>query len=841
MQKGTIKAIVLPVVFVLAVIIFSFMTNQTNEDLTTEMSEATLPVLTLYDGKTAINELYGYTEKMDAAYMRDTITPIGEDRLLPVTVKTYQTAVDKISYEIRSLDAKRLIANADVTSYTENKGMISMELPIQNLLEENEEYLLVIQLESGDRMIYYYTRIIESQNSYVSECIDFVRQFNDTTFDSEKAASLSTYMEKTTGDNTTLQYVTLNNSLNQVSWAEFHGTRLTTPVPSVKEITPTYNVIVLDYVVTRVGQNGQSEYYNVEEYYRVRYTNTRMYLLNFERTMEEIFRGENDSISGNSILLGIRSKDVEYQTNESGKVVTFVQEGELWSYNQEANTLAKVFSFRGYEGVDDRENYGEHDIKIVNIDEAGSIDYIVYGYMNSGIHEGTVGIAVYHYDSLANTNEEQVFIPSSQSYEVMKSELGQLMYVTESGAFYIMVDGNVYGIDLNSLDTKVLVGGLSDEAVAISESNRFLAWVDPSAVRGSDTIHMIDFVTEKVTDVTGSASDYVKPLGFMQEDFVYGVAKSADVVVDAAGNTLFPMYQVKIMDTSSEEHEILKTYEKPGYYVQNITISGYTIYLNRIQNNGTAYVDADQDMIMNREGDSLKVVDIATKNTDEKETQVLITLQDEAKKKTPKILTPKETILEQKREVSLKEEKDNNRYYVYVKGEVVLTTDSVSDAIIAANSQMGVVIGENQQYVWKRSRKTAQAAFNDIVVGEEDSGAGSIAQCVNAILEKEEINISVSALISQGETPKQILLNTLKDATVLDLTGCTVDEILYYVSNGYPVFAMTGSSDAVLVVGYDANNVVLYDPAMGQTYKRTTADADEMFFNAGNIFFTYQK
>ena len=47
----------------------------------------------------------------------------------------------------------------------------------------------------------------------------------------------------------------------------------------------------------------------------------------------------------------------------------------------------------------------------------------------------------------------------------------------------------------------------------------------------------------------------------------------------------------------------------------------------------------------------------------------------------------------------------------------MLTTDSVSDAIIAANSQMGVVIGENQQYVWKRSRKTAQAAFNDIVVG----------------------------------------------------------------------------------------------------------------------------
>ncbi len=841
MQKGTIKAIVLPVIFVLAVIIFSFMTNQTNEDLTTEMSEATLPVLTLYDGETPINELYGYTVKMDAAYMRDTITPIPEDYLLPVMIQTYHTAVDSISYEIRSLDAERLIADSDVTSYTENKGIISMQLKIQNLLETGEEYLLVIKLESGDNVVYYYTRIMQSPDCYVSECVEFVKDFNDTTFNSETVGTLSTYLEKATGDNTTLQYVTLNNSLNQIGWADFNGTRLTTPVPSIKEITPTYNVIVLDYVVTRVDENGQSEYYNVEEYYRVRYTSTRMYLLNFERTVEEIFRGENDSFSENNIMLGIRSGEVEYQANEAGNTVAFVQEGELWSYNEMENTLAKVFSFRGYEGIDDRENYGEHDIKIVSIDEAGSIDYIVYGYMNRGIHEGQVGIAVYHYDSLANTNEEQVFIPSSQSYEVMKSELGQLMYVTEGSVFYIMVDGTVYGIDLNTLETRALVEGLSDETVAISDSNRFLAWIDTSEGKESDTLHVIDFTTEKVTDITEGTGKYLKPLGFMQEDFVYGIANADDVVVDAAGNTLFPMYQVKIIDTGSKDHEVLKTYEKAGYYVQGITISGYTIYLNRIQNNGTAYVDADQDMIMNREGDSLKQVDITTFSTDEKETQVQIVMAEPVSEKKTKILTPKETILEEKREVSLEKEQTTDRYYVYVKGDVILTTDSVSEAIISANDKMGVVIGDNQKYVWKRSRKTASAAFSDIKVGEEDSTGGSIVQCVNAMLEKEGINISVSALVEQGETPKQILVNTLKDATVLDLTGCTVDEILYYVSNGYPVFAMTGTFDAVLVIGYDANNVVLYNPLTGTSYKQAITDADTMFENAGNVFFTYQK
>ena len=117
MRKSTIKIIVLPVIFIVAVILFSIMTNQTNEDLTTEMANATLPVVTLYENQTAVNELYGYTGEMDAAYMRDTITPVDESRQLPVTIQTYQTAVDKISYEIRSMDAKRLIANADVTSY----------------------------------------------------------------------------------------------------------------------------------------------------------------------------------------------------------------------------------------------------------------------------------------------------------------------------------------------------------------------------------------------------------------------------------------------------------------------------------------------------------------------------------------------------------------------------------------------------------------------------------------------------------------------------------------------------------------------------------------------------
>lgn len=838
MRKGTFKAAVLLVVFIIALLVFGKLMNHTNEDLTTEMEEATFPVISLYQDGVEMNELHGYASEMDAAYMRDTITPIAADRKLPISIRTYQTAVDTISYEIRSLDAERLIATADVNTYEEKRGRIWAECEIQNLLEEGQEYLLIIKLESGSDIIYYYTRIMEPVDCHVEECVDFVLEFNDKTFNKETTGSLATYMEKTTRDNTTLQYVTLNSSLKQVGWAEFGGERLTYPVPSIKEITNTYNAIVLDYVVTRVNENGESEYYNVEEYYRVRYTSNRIYLLNFERTMEQLFRGENQVVYDSYIDLGIRSEEVDYKVNEAGTSIAFVQEGELWDYNTVENTLAKVFGFRGYEGIDERENYGEHEIRIVNIDEAGSVDYMVYGYMNRGIHEGEVGIAVYHYDGLSNTNEEFVFIPSDKSYEIMKSELGQLMYVNEGGELFLMLDGTVYGIDLNTLTTREIITDLSEDMFAVSDSNRYIAWSDGEDAAGS-SINIMNLSTQKVTEITAQSNEYVKPLGFIDEDFVYGIAKHTDIFEDAAGNVTFPMYQIKIIDVASDGLEELKTYQKNGYYVSGVEIDNYTMYLNRIKYNGTAYVSADQDMIMNREGDSADMASLNTVNNGVKQTQMRIENAGIAAERTPKLLTPKDTILLEERVVSLREESSTKHYYVYVKGDVVLATDHVTEAVKAANEGMGVVLGDDQQYVWKRSRKTAQTAFADIAVGTEDAAAGSIAQCINAMLQREGINISVEALIEGGETPKSILNNTLKDMNVLDLTGCDTEEVLYYVSCGSPVFAMTGSNDAVLIVGYDSTNVVIYDPAMGTTYRKPLEETDEIFGNAGNVFFTY--
>ena len=50
---------------------------------------------------------------------------------------------------------------------------------------------------------------------------------------------------------------------------------------------------------------------------------------------------------------------------------------------------------------------------------------------------------------------------------------------------------------------------------------------------------------------------------------------------------------------------------------------------------------------------------------------------------------------------------------------------------------------------------------------------------------------------------------------------------------------MKSNVDAVLIVGYDANSVIVQDPLEGEAKKVEQAEAEEMFRNAGNVFFGY--
>ena len=840
MRKGVIKGIVLVAVFIVTMVITSILTHQNNIDLTTKMSEPTLPVISLEENGTKIDELYGYTKEMDGTGVRDAIAPLGEDLTLPIDIKTYQSQVEAISYQVRTIDMERLIQEDKIESFSQKDGVVSEKLQFENILEEDKEYMLILTLQCDGKEVYYYTRIIRESGYHVQEAVDFVLDFHEKTFDKQQANSLATYLEPNTQeDNTSLQKVTIHSSLNQVSWADFTGERVEKPIPSIKEIGTSYNTIVLNYVLMAAGENGEVEYYNVEEYYRVRYGNNRMYLLNYERTMNEIFRGESDRVTANGISLGIRSKDVEYKANEKGSVIAFVQEGELWSYSSDDNRLSKVYSFRGAEGIDDRENNPQHDIKIIKIDETGSMDFVVYGYMNRGNHEGNTGIAVYHYDGVGNTIEEELFIPSDKSYEMLKAEWGDIFYVSDGNVFYLLAGDSLYSINLYTRESKKVLDHLEGGRYAVSETGRYIAWQDSDTLYNATTIKVMDLEGEEIREVQAGEGEYLQPIGFVQNDFIYGAARQGDVVVDSAGNTQFPMCRVQILD---EKGEVVKDYAKDGYYITKAYVEDETIYLNRVYQNGAGAIPAEQDTIKNQQLEAERNITVDTSQLEQKQTIVEFTFAGDREELTeaPQIVVPKEILVKEDRSVTLNTDAKQEIYYVYSAGKIVKATPFVAEAVTTADSSMGVVIGDKQKYIWRRGRKTSQAVVGDVTIDESQTGTNATARCLTAILQTEGISMDVEGLLTQGETPKQILTEALSDDKVIDLTGCNVEQVLYYVNLKTPVYAVV-NNEAMLIVGYDEHNTILYNPDSNTTYKVGLQDSNAMFEAAGNVFLGYLK
>lgn len=671
MSKKVIKPIVLIVVFIAALITFCITTNKENKDMTTKQADATLPVMSFNLDKIKINTLHGYTTEMDPTKMRDCVIPISDDRKLSLSISTYGMAVDRISYKIRSMDGKRLVADDEISSFSNKDNTIQADVSMPNVMDENTEYLLVFTITSGQDNVYYYSRIMQTDGKAAAKVVEFAKKFHDETFIKDDKSFFTTYMETTTGDRNTLAHVDLTSTVSQITWGSMAAAQYTNPVIALKEINDSYDVVTIDYVMSCVDGKGETEYYNVREYFRLRQTESRMYVLNYERTANQIFNSENSFISDSgSVMLGIRSSEAEYRANEAGSVICIVQEGDLYSYDINNGMIIKVFSFRDAEGIDERENWNHHDIKIVSVDEAGSIDFVVYGYMNRGTHEGEVGTGVYHYDGLAHTIDEEAFIPSKTSYEVLKAEMGKMLYLNEKNEFYLMMDDSLYRINLGSMSVKKVVEGLSTGSYCASESNRYFAWVDSANQYSSNTIKVMDLKSGKTFEVKKGDDQYLRPLGFIGEDFIYGQANAADVVSDAAGNTTFPMNGLIILDTSDQSE--LKTYTPSGGYVEKISVDGYTVTIDLIAQNNGVYAEIGQDTIMNREADSKQKIALDTSQSDTKLTVSAISIAGGKKPDKLKQLTAQMTINSHDTAVDLKFDDNTVHFYVYAKGDVIL-------------------------------------------------------------------------------------------------------------------------------------------------------------------------
>ena len=840
MKKTIIRIAVCVVVFLASALIIGSIMNQGHNNMTMEMAPATLPMITMESGGVACNELHGNTVEMDVAYQKDCITLLGEGRQANFTVDTFGREITGISTEVRSIDGSRLIENSEVTGWKANGKSFSVSLTLKDLIDTNTQYSLTLILElEGEQKVYYYTTILWNDDVHISEILEFATDFHGKLYDKEVAKELTKYLEPNSKltDNGTFHKVNIHSSFQQITWGSLEPVQEDAASIRLTQVSGNVASLLMDFVVS-TGEGKNKIYYNVEEYYRVRYTSERMYLLDYERTMTQI-PDTTRMYANDKILLGITDENVDMMESADGNTVVFSDMGQLLSYNAATNGLTVIFSFYDKDNADRRTLYDNHGIKILDVDEGGNVKFAVYGYMNRGRHEGETGIQIISYDNSLNTIEEEVYIPYSKSYAVLKDEMEQLLYRNRQQHVYFFLENGVYDVDLENRSAEQLVSIRQDDSLQVSENHEIIVWQEGDDINHSNQLNVRNLNTGEQTVIRAEDGEAIRPLGFMGEDIIYGVARESDIRTENSGQIFYPMYKVCISNSSGNN---LKEYGQDGIYIVDCAIEGNQITLSRIQRseNGS-YQEILNDQIMNNVEEEPGQNKVVTADIDIYERYVQIQTKTTIDTKTIKVLNPKEVVFEGGRELTLDAVSEVSRYYVYNAYGVQGIYSAPGKAVKEAYDSSGVVTNDRGITVWLKGNRVSR---NQIMAIKEESVTdqkNSLTVCMDNILRHAGITCNTEYDLAQGKTAIQILEENMTGVQVLDLSGCSLDAVLYYVNQDIPVLAILEDGEAVLVTGFNEFNVVIMEPSTGKLYKKGMNDATTWFAENGNHFISYMK
>ena len=901
MIKFLRRAVILLFVFVLGVAGSSFLLNSETTDDRSDMNDPVFPeVMVDFDGNYA-NRMYGYAQPMQSDFTRDSVTPIDTSKELSFVINAYDTKVKSLSYEIRTSDGSKVLENRKIKSLDKQDSYLTTTIKLSSDLLMNQEYSLQLSLETNKGTAYYYTRVVSRSNVNAAQYVKFVASFYEKCLDKASAEDLTAYLESDTSSTSTnytdininstfaqiswgnlnpqiyrkgipvvkdinettaslsveyqiaalddvnaAQYVkfvasfyekcldkasaedltaylesdtsststnytdiNINSTFAQISWGNLNPQIYRKGIPVVKDINETTASLSVEYQIAALDEDGNQEIYDVTEFYRMRYTETRIMLLDFKRSASQVFEESSISISDKGLLLGVRDKNVEYMMNENAGVLAFVQEGDLWSYSPDDGKFSRIFSFRKETDGDFRDSRYQHNIKIIRVEDNGDVDFVLYGYMNRGVREGYCGVCVYHYSNDQNVVEEKVFIPSTESYEFLKEDLGTLSYVSTENALYLLFANKLYKINISDGTSEVLEEGIKIDDFAVSDTGAHAAWIIQEG-ESAGNIKEIDFETLETRSLAPSSGQSLVLNGFMNEDLVYGIVVDGDVIADDNGHETTGIHTVRI---EGFDGTLKKEYHQDGLYVTDITMGNTMMEFQLSKKTKKGYKAVSKDNILNNSKASTNTVSVELVTNSRTGTQIRLALTETPEIQEPLVVYAKMKNIGDDRIILDTQIPEEDIYYVYAKGGLDSTFTDPALALQRADDQTGVVLNRAQQYVWERGNKKTKLTLNLEDVPEAMKSASL------------DVTALQEALGDEG--------------TIIDLSGCTLDSVLYEVSAQRPVIAKTGDNTSVVIIGYDEYNTYLYDPQKGETYPYGMNDSTELFEKAGNIFISY--
>lgn len=801
----------------------------------TPIEDGNIPVAYMEMGGRQMNRLHGFLEDRREWADRGNLTVLPDNRKLTVDFYNLDSRITGIQYEIRSMEDESLIERTIVKDWHQDEGAAEAVtiLPIQNLIDKDEEYILTLAIATEHQPeIYYYTRIVWTDDAYVEPMLQMAETFSDNTFHYENASDLTTYLETDpAADNSSLGRVTLKNSFDQITWGNLSLEKTGNVEMELKELQGNMATLCLNYVAASVPKEETDseeaekeqkspenrEYYDITESFTMRWSAQRIYMMDYERTMNQIFDGSSDLYSGKRIMLGISDgSGIQELRSPNGGYQAFAVNKELWLYSRADNQSTRVFSFRQSE-TDEMANLQDYGIKLLSAGDDGTVDFLVNGYMSRGSHEGSVGVSLWRYEKGTNTLTERLYLPANESSEELLMGMDSLSCLSGSGTLYLLMGNTVYSVDTASHQAKALAEGMTEENFAVSPRQERIAWQDGEELHNSSAVHILDLETGKDAQIKAPEGSSIRLLGFVGEDLVYGLAEENSSVKVNGRTVQGPMYALEIV---GKDMNLQTRYEKEGVYITDVEIEGSRVHLQRMTRVGDSYMAAGADtLVCNEEVEEDSMEGIGYLASEERGRVYFVQLSDSVSGSVD-IKVPSRAVAEENNTVALGQTDRSGRrqYYAYSGGRLRGVFESFTDAVSAAYDGMGIVTDGDGNMFWSR-------------VGRAD---------MMTIRNPESLVPDLERYLKGFEEGDQ---ETSDGGTIVDAGGLSLNQVLYFISRGYPVAAYTGDGSYAVIYGYDSYNIsCLWYPGTEQAYteKMGLNDASAWFeANGGNGFVAF--
>ncbi len=828
---------------------------------TVEMAEPTFPIVSIKVKDQVFNELHGLSGGVEPNNFRDSMVPLDHTQSFTVIIKENQIVAKKVMYRLVDSITNETVENGTISALERVDDNKTAKILLKEELQKDKEYSIVLTVVTDkSKKIHFVTRIKVMDQLYLKEQLDFVKEFHKATIEkeedevkqNEKIQEHVIYLETLSEtEYTTLANVNINSKSSLIFWEDLKPTVVYQSAPTIKEIGWDTMAVELKYFV-QLPQNSENgtvnnneapeevTTYEVSEFYRIRYTSERMKLLYYHRTMETLFDMADVNMESGSISLGLTNDDkVDIFNDTNMKRMAFVRNGTLWCYDLEANRIVKVFSFDTKKQDYSRAGYNQHNVRILNLYDNGNMDFLVYGYMNRGDYEGRLGIILYKYFQEENRIEEQVYIPMQYSYEVIEENLDSFSYLSGLDVFYFSINNIIYSYNIISKQVQTIANEVYRESFLLSKKGQFIVWQDHGETKESKNITILNLENEKQHITQAKEQERIKLLGMIDIYYIYGYAKTSDIITTKAGADIVPLYKVEIADV---EGNVVKSYQPKDSFVESIKVRDNTIELNRLVKSKQGYEKTDADYIVNKivNGDNLITVEMDKTNEVMPRLQILMPQEFNVSSK-PKVTSTDMTILSVDTMLHFEDfAKIELKYYVYAVGHLVDSYATAGEAIAVADALMGIVMDSNNIVIWERGVVDTKSTISSITMQEISKGYDSITACVSMVLKANKVSVSVTELNTKEHTIYDMLSEYLP-TNVVNLTGSNLNQVLYYVSKKSPVIAMKNNSDAVLIIGYDENYLYYMDPSTGATEKARKTLIADLFETAGNVFLSYVK